>query len=99
MLHFAAHPTRDESQEFTDNVCRRSGSQHKSSAEVQIGDISLRRYAGHLAKGCFRHTLDVRKAVEVERDGGYFEERPARAVARVEATPMSSRTCAFVRGI
>ena len=44
VLHTVAQPTRVGSQEFTDNVCRRLGSQHDSAAEAWLHSISLHRY-------------------------------------------------------
>jgi hypothetical protein len=68
MLHFAGHPTRVGSQEFTHNVYPPSGSQHKSSAKAQVRDISLRPSPKRAREWRFRHNDDVFKPVEVERD-------------------------------
>ena len=53
VLHTVAQPTRVGSQEFTDNVCRRLGSQHDSGAEARIGSISLRCCVGASQVRCF----------------------------------------------
>jgi hypothetical protein len=66
MLHFAGHPTRVGSQEFTDNVFGQLGSSHESSAKAQVDDRSLRALDCPTGTRRFRHTDLACKAVEVE---------------------------------
>ena len=68
MLHFAGHPTRVGSQEFTDNVFGQLGSPHESSAEGWVHDRSLRAFEGSTCPRRFRHTHRACKAVELKRN-------------------------------